>query len=223
MASIEANTVARTVEGMRKGPVSGALRLATEKRTQGAIEARVKKTYEALRQGGRLGEVVESLVRERIDKVEIRGSEMMSRNFGKRIEVKILKLEGGGRRPSGQVKKIWVLDPAVDVAVRIDGEEILMKSFVDDFIPQAILKKDAKKLETIAMVAPLVGELLISGHTLVDLEVPAAVAVLLGIHSIEEVAREAAQFGATISGGLPGCEQKIRQAVQLSLDFYRAN
>ena len=220
MASIEANTVARMVEGMRKGPVSGALRLATEKRTQGAIEARVKKTYEALRQGGRLGEVVESLVRERIDKVEVRGSEIMSRNFGKRVEIKVLRIEGGARRSNSRAQKIWVLDPAVDVVVRIDGEEILMRSFVSDFIPQAILQKDAKKLEAVAVVAPMVGELLVSGHTLVDLEVPAAVAVLLGVHSVEEAAKEVTRSGVAISGGLPGCVQKARQVAQLALDAY---
>jgi hypothetical protein len=221
LASVEANTVARKVEELRKGPVSRAVLLATEKRTLGAIESRIRKTFDALSQGGKLGEVVQSFARERINTVERRGSEMMSRNFGKSIEIKILKLEGGARRSGNLAKKIWVLDPDVDLTVKIDGEEFLMNSFTKDIIPQAILQKDTRKLEAISMVAPLVGELLISGHTLIDLEVPAAVAALLGKQSPEEAAKEAGYFGRVISGGLPGCEQKIGQVAQLALDFYK--
>jgi hypothetical protein len=95
-----------------------------------------------------------------------------------------------------------------------------MKSFTKDFIPWAVLQKDARNLEAISMVAPLVGELLTSGHTLIDLEVPAAVAVLLGKQSREEASKEAVHFGRVISGGLPKCEQKIGQVAQLALDFY---
>ena len=82
-------------------------------------------------------------------------------------------------------------------------------------------RKDKKKLEAISIVSPAVGELLTSGHTLIDLEVPAAVAVLLGFKSVEEAAEEATRFGATISGGLPGCEQKIQQVSKIAMDFYK--
>ena len=222
IACIEANTVARKVEELRKGPVSKVVIMATQSETREAIKLRVTKSYAALRGGEKLGEVVQGLAKEKIDKVERRWAEVMSRNLGKKVEIKIHRLGGGARRASNLAKKIWVLDPDIDVTVKIDGEETVMNSFAKEFIPNAIMEKDAKKLEAISIVAPAVGEMLVSGHTLIDLEIPASVAVLLGKQSAEEAAKEAVRFGAIISGGLPGCEKKIKHVAQLALQFYNS-
>ena len=223
IAAIEANTVARKVEELLSGPVSRAVLVATDSQTKDAIGARAERTYKALQGGTGLGEVIDSLERDRIARVEQRASEMMSKNLGKNIKIKISKLGGGARRSAVAAKKIWVLDPAIDVTVTIDGEEIVMDCFACDLIPEAVMKKDRKKLEAISAAAPAVGEMLVSGHTLVDLEVPAALAVLLGISSPEEAAREATKAGIIASGGLPGCEQKVRKVAELALDFYRSS
>jgi hypothetical protein len=220
MAALEANTVARKVEGLKQGPVSGALLLGTIDRTQKAIESRVQTCYETLRGGGSLEGVIQELERSRIRRVETRASEIMSRNFGKKVEIKISGIRGGGRRSGKLGKKVWVLDPEVDVVVSIDGKRIEMKSFCCEFVPQAVLAKEADQLEAIAMAAPVVGELLISGHTLIDLLVPAAVAALLGVLTPAGAAKEAARLGWILSGGLPGCEEKTSQVVQLALRFY---
>ena len=220
MACIEANTVARKVESLESGRVSKAVILATEQQTHRAIDRRTRLTCEGLRQGRKLREIVESLAQERVRRVERRGSELMSKNLGKTVEIRIHKLGGGARRASPVAKRIWVLDPDVDLTVTINGEETVIHAFTSEFLPQAILKNDAKKLEVVAAVAPVVGELLVSGHTLIDVEVPAAVAALLGGCTPEEAAKEAVSAGWVITGGLPGCEQKARQVATMALDFF---
>ena len=220
MAALEANTVARKMEGLKPGPVSGALFLGTKDRTQKAIESRVQRCYEILDSGENLNAVFQELEQDRLHRVESRASEIMSRNFGKRVEIKISAIRGSGRRAGKLGKKIWVLDPEVDVTVKVDGKTIEMKSFCCDFIPQAVLRKEAAQLEAIAMAAPAVGELLISGHTLIDLEVPAAVATLMGKLSPEAAAKEAARLGWILSGGLPGCEEKALQVARLAQSFF---
>lgn len=220
MAALEANTVGRKMEEIQSGPVSKALVQGTEGRTFKAIEARVLLTQEVLGQGGTLADVLKTLAKNRIQTVETRTGKMLSKRLGKEVEIRISNLTGGGRRSGNLGRKIWVLDPEVDVTVRIDGEEMEMQSFCTKVIPEAVLQKDTKKLEIIALAAPAVGELLVSGHTLLDLQVPAAVAAILG-QSLAEACKETVQSGVLLSGGLPGCEQRTRKVAQLAVDFFK--
>ncbi len=128
-------------------------------------------------------------------------------------------MTGGGRRAGNLGRKIWVLDPDADVTVWIDGEEFEMQSFCTKVVPEAALQKDAKKSEIVSLAAPAVGELLVSGHTLLDLLVPAAVAAILG-QSPGEASKEAARSGVLLSGGLPGCGLRTEKVAQLALDFF---
>ena len=220
MTAILANTVARKVEELREGPVSKALLLATERQTKSAIESRTREAYEALRRGTKLGEVVQSFEKARISRVEQGTSEIMSKNSGKAIEIKFLKLGGGARRAANMAKKMWILDADIDVVVTIDGEEIVMRSLLHDFIPKAIMQKESNKFEAISVVSPAVGELLTSAHTLIDLEVPALVAVLLGIATPEEAAVEAMRSGPVLSGGLPSSARKVQQVAEIALKSF---
>ncbi|MEW6375740.1 MAG: hypothetical protein AB1502_08110 [Thermodesulfobacteriota bacterium] len=220
IACIEANTVARKVEEYSKGPVSKALLIATEGQTREAIEFRIKETCKIFQKGGTLGEVIKLLENRRIRRIENGVSEIMSKNFGKSIEIKIGRIAGGARRSGNRAKKIWILDPDIDATVKIEGKKVIMESFCKTFIPKAVMGKKAEELEAITIAAPAVSELLFSGHTLIDLEVPASVSVLMGIHSSEDAAKEVTHFGAILSGGMPGCEEKVQKVCRLALDIY---
>ncbi len=219
MAALEANTVARKMEEIESGPVSMALVQGTEDRTLQAIEARVRLTQEVLGRGGTLADVLKTLGENRMQKVQGRTGEMLSKSLGKEVEVRIANMTGGGRRSGNLGRKIWVLDPEADVTVRLDGEDFEMPSFCTRAVLEAVLQKDVKKMEIISLAAPAVGELLVSGHTLLDLQVPAAVAAILG-QSPGEASKEAVRSGALLSGGLPGCGQRTEKVAQLALDFF---
>lgn len=220
MAALEANTVARKMEEIQSGPVSKALVQGTEGRTLKAIEARVHLTQEILGQGGTIADVLKTLEKNRIQTVQTRAAEMLSKSLGQEVKIQISNLTGGGRRSGNLGRKIWVLDPDADVTVWLDGEEIEMRSFCTRTVPEAVLQKDAKKIELVAMAAPAVGELLISGHTLLDLQAPAAVAAILG-QSPGEASKEAARSGVLLSGGLPGCEARTRKVAQWAVEFFK--
>lgn len=220
-ASIEANTVARMVNQLRAGEVSDAVLMATNPVVERAIEERVHKTIDAINAGKNLSEVITMLEQERMARVEASTSFAASKNLGKPVEIKIDKLAGGARRSGKPGKLFYVLDPDVDVSVRIDGEEFVLKKFLHEVVPNAVLEKNNDLLRVIPVVAPAVGELLVSGHSLVDLVAPVATAAIMGLGSPEDLAKEAASKGSLATGGLPGGAARAAEVARLALQFHR--
>ena len=218
-ASIEANTVARMVNQLRPGEVSDALLMATNPVVERAIEERVHRTIDEIHSGKSLADVISLLEQERTARVEARTSAMVSKNSGKNIEIKIDKLAGGARRSGKPGKLFYVLDPDVDVSVRIDGEEYVLKKFLHEVVPNAVVEKNEILLQVIPLVAPAVGELLVSGHSLIDLVVPVATAAVLGVGAPEELAKEAASPGTLATGGLPGGAARAAEVARLAVQF----
>jgi len=128
-------------------------------------------------------------------------------------------MTGGARRSGKLGLKYFVLDADLDVTVTIDGKRTEICGFAHKFVPEAITNRDREKIELLPIVGLTVGELLVTGHTLVDIHVPAAVAALMGVLSPEEAAKEAAQFGK-ITCGIPGCEEKAAEVARLAIEFY---
>ncbi|MEK6671997.1 MAG: hypothetical protein AABY42_00785 [Nitrospirota bacterium] len=221
LASMEANTIARKVEELRGGPVSRAVILATTAVTKRAIAERVKVTYEGLDKGKTLTEIIISLEEKRIRKVEENVSAIMSKNLNKKIEIRITKITGGARRQGKISKKYFALDPNVDVEVRIDGKETILKNFCHEVIPDAVLNKKQDILQLLPIVSPAVGELLVTGHTLVDLVVPVATAVVLGKGSPEDLSEEAVSRHSMATGGLPGVGDRAAEVARLAVQFYK--
>lgn len=217
-AFVAANTLVRKAEELRRGPVTNAIIQATADETRKAIKKRAEKSYQYIRNGKSLSEIVRELERERILIVEKRTGEIMGEKIGKKVKIKITKIQGGARRPGEIAKRFYVFDADIDVALDINGEIINLVGFAHKVIPNAVLNKDENLLKVIPIVAPAVGELLVSGHTLMNLIVPATAAVAMGRISPEEAAKEALQ-GAIISGGLPGIEEKIKEAAEITLDY----
>ena len=67
-----------------------------------------------------------------------------------------------------------------------------LKKFLHEVVPNAVVEKNEILLQVIPLVAPAVGELLVPGHSLIDLVVPVATAAVLGVGAPEELAKEAA-------------------------------
>ncbi len=165
--------------------------------------------------------MIMALERIRIKRVETKASASMSKALGKKAELKVNKVAGGGRRSGKTVKSLYVLDPDVDISVTIDGEEMVMEKLAQEVIPNAVLKKDRKILEILAHVGPAVGELLVGGHTLIDLVVPVATAAVMGKGSPDELARDAVARCSLATGGLPGSAQRAGEVARLAMQFYK--
>jgi hypothetical protein len=221
LAAMEVNTIARKVEELQAGPVSRAVILATTAVTRKAIAERVRITVEGIRKGKTLTEIVMSLEEKRIGKVEANASAMMSKNLNKKIEIKITKITGGARRQGKISMQYFALDPNVDVLVKVDGKETVLKNFCHEVIPDAVLNKKEDILQLLPIVSPAVGELLVTGHTLVDLVVPVATAVLQGKGSPEDLSEEAVSRYSMATGGLPGGAQRAAEVARLAVQFYR--
>jgi hypothetical protein len=221
IASIAANTLARKVEEIQSGEVSKAVILATSSITQNAIQKRAAKTVEGLNNGQSLTDVIIGLERIRIKGVETKTSASMSKVLGKKVEFKVNKVAGGGRRSNKTVRSLYVLDPDIDISVTIDGEQMVMEKLAQEVIPNAVLKKDRKVLEVLAHVGPAVGELLVGGHTLTDLVVPVATAAVMGKGSPEELAQEAVAGCLLATGGLPGSLHRAEDVARLAMQFYK--
>lgn len=220
IASIEANTVARKVDEIRPGPVSNAVLAATMEITGKAVEERARITYQAMADGLTLTQAITSLEERRMNRIEARASAMISEMAGKRIIIKFDKLAGGARRSGKVARQFYVLDPDIDVAVTVDGEEIVMQGLLHRVLPTAVLEKDQRTLEIISMLGPAVGELLVSGHTLVDLIVPVATAAVMGKGLPAELAAEAVARGSLATGGMPGTATKATEVAELAVEFY---
>lgn len=216
-AHIEANTVARKVEEIRCGNVSKAVILATSCITRKAIVDRVQETIRGLNNGKKLTDIIRLYEERRIETVQKASSIMMSKNLNKKIEIKIDKITGGARRSGKPGKKYYVLDPDIDISLKIDGEKFVLNGLAHKIIPNAVLTKDKKTLELLPIVTPPILELLSAGHTLIDLVVPTATAAVLGKGSPEELAEEAVARGSIATGGMPRCKEKALETSHLAL------
>lgn len=221
LASVEVNTVVRKAEELRSGPVTEAVLLATSTVTRKAIADRVRKTCEEMEKGKSLTDVIKALENGRIKRVEDNASGMMSQALGKKVKIKTTRIEGGGRRAGNTAKKFFALDPDVDVTVTVDGKKTVMEGFCHKVIPDAVLNKKKELLDLLPVVAPAVGELLVTGHSLVDLVVPVATAAVLGKGSPEDLAQESVSRYSMATGGLPGGAERAAEVARLALHVYK--
>ena len=220
LAAVEANTIVRKVEQMRSGPVSQAVLMATLPVTKEAISKRITTTFDRLKKRSSLTAIIKRLEKERLERVEKSVSTMMSQAMDKKIEIKITKLAGGGVRPGTIGEKYFALDPDVDVTVSIDGKKHVLKKFCNEVIPNAVLNKDKQLLSLLPIVAPAVSELLVTGHSLVDLVVPVATAVVLGKGEPDKLADEAVARYSLATGGIPGGSGRAAEVAKLARFFY---
>ncbi|MEX0960306.1 MAG: hypothetical protein WDZ63_13575 [Burkholderiales bacterium] len=215
--ALSMNTVARKAQQVRRGPVSNALLLASEPARVDALYRRAAAAYDALTAGERLDAVVQRLDRERQETVERRVSAQMSRQMGKDVQVRLTRVAPGARRDSKMARRWLAFDADIDAQITVDGVTTELPAFIHDLVPRVARGEHADLAWAVTPVAYVVGELLVAGNSIVNVTVPAAMAVVLGLHEPAEAA-EIAERAAYVSAGIPGAKARAENAAVLARD-----
>ncbi|MGF7118630.1 hypothetical protein [Methanobacterium oryzae] len=222
-AKIATNTISRKSEQVKRGPVTKALILATDGALAKGVYERAKFTYENLKDGKELDEIVRMMDDEKLENLEKATSGLFSSMMGKDIKIKVTKYQGcARRRPNEFLQKYCGFDTDADLEITVDGEKIVFEGLSHKVIPDAVLNKKTEILEAIPLAAVPIAELQLSGHSIINLIVPAAVAAAMGVSTPEDIARKVAA-GAYISSAIPGGIQRSKEvamrAVKIMSEF----
>ncbi len=221
-AKIATNTISRKSEQVKRGPVTKALILATDGALAKGVYRRARFAYDNLKDGKDLEEIVRMIDDEKLENLEAATSGLFSNMMGKDIKIKVTKYQGCARRKSNEfLQKYCGFDTDADLEITVDGEKIVFEGLSHKVIPDAVLNKKTDVLEAIPLAAVPIAELQLSGHSIINLIVPAAVAAAMG-SSPQEIAKKVAA-GAYISSAIPGGIQRSKEvatrAVKIMSEF----
>lgn len=219
MAKVATNTISRKAEQVQRGPVTKAMILATDGGLTRAVYDRARFTYDKLKEGMELNEIVHLLDDKKLNNVETACSMLFSGMMVKDIQIKVTGYKGcARRRPNDFLNRYCGFDTDATVEVTIDGKKIVFEGLSHKVIPDAVMNKKQDLLEAIPLAAVPVVELQLSGHTIVNIIVPAAVAAAMGDLTPIEVARKAvegAYISSAIPGGIPRAEEVAKRALKI--------
>jgi hypothetical protein len=220
LAKVATNTISRKAEQVKRGPVTKAMILATDGGLTKAVSERAKFTYDKLKEGKKLDEIVRMLDDEKLNDVETACSALFSGMMGKDIKINITRYQGCGRRtPNAFLKRYCGFDTDTTVEVTVDGEKIVFDGLSQKVIPDAVVNKKMDILEAIPLAAVPVVELQLCGHTIINIIVPAAVAATMNSElTPREIARKAvegAYISSAIPGGVPRAEEVSKRAIKI--------
>jgi hypothetical protein len=222
-AKIATNTISRKTEQVKRGPVTKALILATDGALAKGVYERAKFTYDNLKNGKELNEIVSMLDDEKLESIEMACSNLFSNMMGKEIKIKVTKYQGCARRkPNEFLQKYCGFDTDADLEITIDGEKIVFEGISHKVIPDAVLNKKEDILEALPLGAVPIVELQLSGHTIINLIVPAAVAAAMGVMSPDNIAKKVAAgayISSAIPGGIPRAKEVAMRAVKIMSEF----
>lgn len=216
LAAVSINTVAHKAEQIRRGPITRALILATESTRVMAIYRRAVETYEGLKAGRTLQEIIAELELRRQRKVEANASAAFSGMFGQQIQIRFTKLAGGARRTHPFAQKFWGFDADVDAEVSINGSTFTLEGLSHKVVPDAVLNKKSELSFPITLAAAAVQELMYVGHSVINMVVPAAVAAAMGIMGWKEAGSKAEEY-AVSTRAIPGGKEKAREVARLAV------
>lgn len=220
-AKIATNTISRKSEQVKRGPVTKALILATDGALAKGVYERAKFTYDHLKKGEKLSEIVRKLDEEKLKNIEKACSGLFSSMMGKEIKIKITKYQGCARRkPNEFLQKYCGFDTDADLEITVDGEKIIFEGLSHKVIPDAVLNKKDELLQVIPLGAVPIVELQLSGHSIINLTVPAAVAAAMNLDTPEKIAREVAA-GAYVSSAIPGGIPRAREVAMRSMKIMK--
>lgn len=207
--------VTRKAMQVRRGPVTDALLLASTPGATAALFRRAAVSYDRLAAGTPLEEVVGDLDRERLATICTRMSARQSKALGKRVVIRLTRVEAGARRESKMARRWLAFDPAIDAEIEIDGDVTRLPGFVDDIVP-AVARGERQDIAwAVPLVAQAVGEVLVAGNVIINVTVPAAMAVVLDLCGVEEAAQRAVS-AAPISAGIPGAKARTESAAMMA-------
>lgn len=216
MAAVAANTIARKAEQVCRGPITQVMIAGTEGVKAQAIYRRAQKTYQDLKAGKSLSEITRELDTQRKETVEKRSAAMLGQMTGHQVKVEITKLAGGGHRHHPFAQKYYGFDTDVDVELTVDGSKFSFIGLAHRVIPQAVLENQQDILSVLPFAAVPVTELQLSGHTIINITVPAAVAAAMKVLPPNEAGKEA-QKGAFVTAAIPGGKDKAAAVGRLAL------
>lgn len=220
IGKIALNTVARKAEQIKRGPVTKALILATEGARVKGFYHRAFESYRQLVNGKPIRAVVQDLEKKRQQIVEERCALHFSRKLGKKISIKFTKVCSGARRPEKFVKKYLSFDMNADAVVAIDGQEMLLEGIAHKVVPRALMEKDEQTLALLPIATVPLTELSLSAHTIINITIPTAMAVVLSQYPPEEAA-SIAEEAAYISAGIPGAKERAIRVAALAQRIFR--
>ena len=220
LAKVATNTISRKSEQVKRGPVTKAMILATDGAVTKAVYDRAKFTYDKLKEGKEITEIVRMLDDEKLNNVETACSGLFSGMMGKDIKIEVTSYQGCARRKKTDfLGKYCGFDTDATVEVTIDGEKIVFEGLSNKVIPDAVINKKKDLLEVIPLGAVPIVELQLSGHTIINIIVPAAVAsVMDSTQTPREIARkvvEGAYISSAIPGGIQRAEEVSKRAIKI--------
>jgi hypothetical protein len=210
IAKVAANLVARKAEQLRRGPVTRSVIRGTEGARIEAVRRRAVQAHEMLSTGADLGTVVKTFDEQRQSDVEKGTTAYFQRQMGQEIHVKFTKINSGARRPDDITKRHLSFDIDADVEVTVGDQTLHFEGLVHEVIPRAIKEQDDDVLPFISFAAVPLCEILMGSNIILNITVPAAVAVAMGKLSPSEAA-EAAEVGGYISAGVPGARERAEK------------
>ncbi len=220
VALLSINTICRKAHELHSGAVTRMLIDATEPARALAVHRRAEYTYDQLKAGTPLEDIVRYFDCERIERAQNNGGKLFSAMTGEKVTIQIKKLEGGARRQSKLANKYWSFDPNVDVIVTMGDKVAEMKGFVHDLIVRATLKGECQDVAwAIPFAAAIVSELALNACSSLNMVVPAGMASVLKIDTPEEVANiveNAAFLSRAIPGGKASCQRVGKLALRIA-------
>jgi hypothetical protein len=217
IAAVALNTISRKTEQVRRGPVTRTMILGTEGVRSAAIFRRARKAYEDLSAGKSVEDVVRELDIERKTTVETRAASMLGAMTGHELKIEIKKLVGGARRDHPFTNSYSGFDTDADVDVTVDGKKFELKGLGQTVIPDAIFNDKQDILEVIPLAAIPVSELQLSGHSIINITVPAAVAAAMKVAEPKEAAKLAEKGGKAGTAAIPGAREKAFDVAKLAV------
>jgi hypothetical protein len=218
---IAMNIVAKKAAQLRDGPVTSSMILASEPILAQALYRRAARTHDDLLEGRPLAEIVRAFDEERKKKVEARVSAFLSKKMQKDVSVRLAHLGPGARRSNEMAKSWFAFDPHLDVDVTVDGVTTKLERLSDQIIPDLAFGKRKEIAWAVPLATPLVSELLFSSAVLVNVTVPAAVAVAMGLMEPEEAGKIAREAGF-ITSGIPGADENATAVARIARMFMDA-
>lgn len=222
MAAIGANTIARKAEQVRRGPITHTIIAATDPVRTAAIFYRAQKTYDDLKSGKSVEDVVKELDEQRKATVEKNAAAMLGMMTGHKVEIKIQKVVGGARRSHPFTNSYYGFDTDADVDITVDGKKFELRGLGQKVIPEAMLNNDKDILGIVPLAAIPVTEMQLSGHTIINITVPAAVAAAMGIEEPTEAAKKCELGGKGCSAAIPGAKAKAKTVAKLAKKMMEA-
>lgn len=217
IAAVALNTISRKTEQVRRGPVTRTMILGTDGVRSAAIFRRAQKAYDGLKAGKSVEDVVRELDVERKTTVETRAAAMLGAMTGHELKIEIKKLVGGARRDHPFTNSYYGFDTDADVDVTVDGNKFELRGLGQTVIPDAIFNDKQDLLEIIPLAAIPVCELQLSGHSVINITVPAAVAAAMKVLEPKEAAKLAEKGGKAGTAAIPGAREKAFDVAKLAV------